>query len=307
MSVLTPEGSIRRKIPQGQHSPQPVKAGVMPWPAGDIVLRFLQSLQKQKAASRTRDAYERDIVRFLRYLRPEAHPPSGEILIGVKAEAIEGYIAQMNDHRMKLATIRRSIVTLRRLYAFLFAQNIVSADPTRGIRLIAAHGDALNPPDILRVMGYLADQRQKASPDVAFRYLRDELILCFMLFLGFRQNRILQFRLSEINIEESRVTIPLVGKETVELSGVTLQTLNKYISARTTNIFTLFTRGQTGEPLKLADLQALRTELRLACNVDCSPEALHHTYQFLQFHPDVMQHTLASLANLNPRDAHANE
>tara|TARA_B100000686_G_C16782580_1_gene972963 strand:- start:167 stop:1144 length:978 start_codon:yes stop_codon:yes gene_type:complete len=106
-------------------------------PSPELVVAFLDMLVAERgAAKNTRDAYERDILDFNKYLKEDETK-----LEDATTEDIEGYLEELAERnhakntgpKTAVRTIARRISALRQFYGFLLSEGKREDDPTSSI------------------------------------------------------------------------------------------------------------------------------------------------------------------------------
>lgn len=106
-------------------------------PSPELAIAFLDMLVAERgAAKNTRDAYERDILDFNKFLKE-----NGSVLEKATTEDIEDYLEELSarnnvknkGEKTAVRTLARRISALRQFYGFLLSEGARSDDPTSTI------------------------------------------------------------------------------------------------------------------------------------------------------------------------------
>ncbi len=83
---------------------------------------------EKKAASNTLSSYLRDIGQYLRWTENEGFSPDQ-----AEQEDIERYVKSLSGKGKSVATVTRSLASLKSFYSYLMGGGVVSVNPARGI------------------------------------------------------------------------------------------------------------------------------------------------------------------------------
>lgn len=180
----------------------------------EAVKEFIHHCELARGLSRNSlDAYRQDLKEFLRFLRLE----NGRM--GDDADLILRYIEHLRAYRnYKQATVRRRLVTLRALTAWLQKNGDLAANPFNGIELdlkppkrlprpvdwvdvrtmLSSSGTALPPPGTVRSASTRTDLSAVTTTDLAIR---------LMVATGVRVGELTRIKLSSISNDGYRIRI----------------------------------------------------------------------------------------------------
>jgi integrase/recombinase XerD len=164
-----------------------------------LVERFSEFLAVERgAAAPTREAYGRDVERFVTYARARgaAAPPD------VTPRLLRAYVYHLKDLGLAAASIRRSVSAVRTYFRFLLAEGHVVSDPTDRLETPKRW---LTLPDVLTVDEVL---RLLAAPTLdeplAFR---DRALLELAYAAGLRVSEWITLAVRDVLLEDSLVRV----------------------------------------------------------------------------------------------------
>lgn len=200
----------------------------MPWSVDE----FAGSLTS--LAESTVEAYTTDLWSFVAWAEAEGFTGPAEL----DRRAIRCYLASLAAGGRRPTTIARRLSSLRRWFAWLRRQGIVTADPTTG--LSAPKGEA-RLPRVLRAdeLHQLLDEARPASPSVeagsrldhALR-TRDDAVLELLYGSGLRVGELVGLRLADVEPATGWVTVLGKGSKErrVPLSAPAAASLQRWIN-----------------------------------------------------------------------------
>ena len=95
----------------------------------DVVRAFVDMIASERgAAANTLAAYARDVADFERHLAKSARALSEAL-----PDDVTGYLHQLSEYGLAAGSRARKLSTLRQLYKFLVAEDLIAEDPTHGI------------------------------------------------------------------------------------------------------------------------------------------------------------------------------
>lgn len=166
-----------------------------------LIESFLDHLWMENGLSKnTLSAYRNDLAGFALWLDNKK-----QLLTGVDAELIQGFLAFNYSVQKKRRSVARLLSTLRRFYLYLLRENKVSEDPTR--LLESPKGEhslplSLNEQQIDDLL---------AAPDTSGELgLRDRAMLEVMYATGLRVSELINLQTSQISLQQG--VIRVIGK-----------------------------------------------------------------------------------------------
>ena len=95
--------------------------------------RFLRFLQVERHSSNnTLDAYERDLIHYVAYLKDRFQVDQPEFEHFTKA-SVRGYLGQLTNLNYSARSLARRLASLRAFSKYLIRENAIDANPTLNI------------------------------------------------------------------------------------------------------------------------------------------------------------------------------
>ena len=160
---------------------------------------FRDYLQFERGVSpRTLDAYGRDLQRLVEYAtRKDVHDAAE-----LTSAHLRDFVYSLKDQGLQATSIRRTLSAIRTYFAFLLAENHVSADPTERLEM---------PKVWRRLPGVLSRDevvRILEAPDIADRmYWRDKALLEFAYASGVRVGELTAIKVRAVDLAEGVATV----------------------------------------------------------------------------------------------------
>lgn len=170
--------------------------------------KFTDYLSVEKgSAKNTIESYERDIKKFLEFLKLKQVSP-----LKASMEDINIFIAYLKDDRkLEPSSIARLVAAVRGFYKFLEDEEIIIDSPFKILhapKLIRHLPDVLAPQEIISII----EQAKKDDPIS----LRDRTMLEFLYSAGLRISELLELKLSNITLDEDGGFLRFFGKGSKE-------------------------------------------------------------------------------------------
>ena len=240
---------------------------------------FRDYLQFERGVSpRTLDAYGRDITRLVEYAtRKDVHDVGA-----LTPSHLREFVYSLKDQGLQATSIRRTLSAIRTYFAFLLAENHVSADPTEKLEM---------PKVWRRLPGVLSREevvRILEAPDIADRmYWRDKALLEFAYASGVRVGELTTIKVRDVDLAEGVATVFGKGaKERVVPIGRSAQrALDVYLRevrpalARRDAEGTVFLNAQGSGLTRMGVWKILRKHVRRAgVRKRVTPHTLRHCF-----------------------------
>ena len=231
----------------------------------------------KKMAKNTVISYQRDLKKMSAFLAERGVTDVADI----KEADLQEYIDSLKANGMSPATISRNIASAKALFIYLVKKKIVSENPA----------SALKSPKISKKMPKILSQdemeRLLSSPrEDNPKGLRDKAMMELLYSTGMRVSELVNLRLDDIDMEESRVSCTDPGKErNLKFNERTKTALSEYLEhsrdtmIRDGDVDFLFTNC-SGESMsrqgfwKLIKYYAVRADI----DADITPHTLRHTF-----------------------------
>ena len=160
----------------------------------------------KKASSNTLSSYLRDIRQFGEYL--DSHETVG--YTEANEEVLNRYISRLRGMGKSVATVSRSIASLKCFYAFLILQRIVSENPTG--KLVPDKCEQ-KLPQILTSSEVELLLEQPECTD--FKGYRDKAMLELLYATGIRVSELISLNLDDLNLAAGFIRCASRGKERI--------------------------------------------------------------------------------------------
>lgn len=153
---------------------------------------YITYLTAERGASpHTVDAYNRDILGFIRFLEERPSFPIDK----PERQCFEAYLANLREQGKKTRSIVRAISALRGLFIFLMAEGAITHNPLEDIEI-----PKFAPP-IPEVLSEDEVVRLLRLPNGSKTSLRDRTILELLYATGLRVSELIKLKKSDINLE----------------------------------------------------------------------------------------------------------
>ena len=232
---------------------------------------YLTYLTAERGASpHTVDAYNRDIIGFIKFLE------DGGLSLSDKPErsCIENYIGHMREFGKKTRSIVRSISALRGLFNFLLADGIISHNPLEDIEI-----PKYSPP-IPEVLSEQEVIELLKLPTGSKTSLRDRMILELLYATGLRVSELIKLKKSDINLEGGFVIAS--GKRSKErvvpLNIYSKDTIKAYLKEENPPGAYLLPNKRGGMLTRQAIWKIIRKYAAKMAKEHISPHTMRHTF-----------------------------
>lgn len=187
------------------------------------VLPFIHYLTVEKRLARnTLESYERDLMKYMDYLS-EAGVPSA---LQATQTNIQLYVQQLRGQGRAIASVSRSLVSLRSFYHYLYRERLIPADPTIGLE---APKTQKKLPRVITVQDVEA---LLESPDTKTPSgIRDKAMLELLYATGIRVSELIELDVDHIHLEMGFVRCPGKGgkERVIPLGRMAQQWLSAYL------------------------------------------------------------------------------
>lgn len=229
---------------------------------------FIQYLISERGAStHTVDAYNRDILMFVKYME--------ELSTDIpERNHIEGYMARLHDQGKQARSIVRAISALRTFFRFLLLDGKMRANPLDDIevpRFKAPVPDVLSETEILELI---------RMPDGGKTSLRDRTILELLYATGLRVSELIKLKKSDVNLDGGFViTMGKRSKErVVPLGTYSRDAIKLYLETEQPKGPYLFPNRKNGPLTRQAIWKIIRKYGALMERGHISPHTIRHTF-----------------------------
>ena len=159
---------------------------------GEVIEMFERYLtEDKKASANTLSSYLRDIRQLAEYLDNQTEHG----LIDADAEDLGEYIAMLRGNGKSVATVSRSIASIKCLYSHLFIKQRITVNPAQGL---IPDKNTQKLPEILtsKEVELLLDQPECIDP----KGYRDKAMLELLYATGIRVTELIDLDISDVNL-----------------------------------------------------------------------------------------------------------
>ena len=190
---------------------------------GEVIEMFERYLtEDKKASANTLSSYMRDIRQLAEYLDRETEHG----LIDADAEELGGYIALLRSSGKSVATVSRSIASIKCLYSHLFIKQLITVNPAQGL---IPDKNTQKLPEILtsREVELLLDQPECIDP----KGYRDKAMLELLYATGIRVTELIDLNIGDVNLSAGVIRCQSRNKERfIPMYSAAVKALSDYIT-----------------------------------------------------------------------------
>lgn len=219
------------------------------------------------ASPHTIDAYNRDIMQFLRYLESNA------ISMPTKKD-IEGFIGLLRGQGKKARSILRVISALKGYFNFLVLEGHIKESPLEDIetpRFKAPIPEVLSQEEIVELI---------EATDDGGSSLRDRTMLELMYATGLRVSELIQLKKSDVNLEAGfLIALGKRSKErVVPIGSYSRDAIRQYLESERPRGVYLFPNKRGNRLTRQAVWKIIRKYARKIQRSHISPHTIRHTF-----------------------------
>lgn len=246
----------------------------------DLLLKFEENLSRRALSSSTIVNYLADLRAFRRWLDDRVSP--GCPLLNVGLEHIRQYRQYLTQElRRAPSTTNRHLMSLRKFFAFAAELQLIPADPTAGVALMAdyphAHPTALAQEDVQKLL----TAAQNGSRAGLVR--RDMAILQLLTCTGLRVSEVVDLQKDDLLFENPGVQLQVGQNPTtsrrVPVPTELVKTLVDYLQVRPQAGANHFFLNQDGGPISKRTVQRIVSDCAKTAGLpDVSAQVLRRTF-----------------------------
>ena len=187
------------------------------------VALFLSYLKNIKMSSdNTIQSYERDLKYFIQYLKEH----QVQQVEGLTAEVIDAYLKDRKEHQKSMATVSRTLASIRAFCQYLMKEGLLQQNPARAIAL----------PKIEKKVPRILSQSQITllleQPNVkGIKGIRDRAMLELLYATGIRVSELVALKVTDINLQQGYIICRDAHKErTIPIGKSAVAALQRYLS-----------------------------------------------------------------------------
>ena len=160
-------------------------------------------VEDKKASANTLSSYMRDVRQLVDYLNENR-------IVDATAEELDGYISSLRSAGKSVATVSRTIASIKCLYSHLFIKQIITVNPAQGL---TPEKSVQKLPEILtnREVELLLSQPNCIDP----KGYRDKAMLELLYATGIRVTELIDLKITDVNLEAG--VIRCVNRDTERL------------------------------------------------------------------------------------------
>jgi integrase/recombinase XerD len=235
---------------------------------------YLEELKRLEKSPNTIDAYRRDLIHLLSFLKDEGldYEDFNEI-------EVSNFIGYLLDFNMSRATISRHLVSIRNFYKYLRKKNKVREAPILYFELPEIKRNLPEPLSIEEVE-MLID-----TPDTEkLKGKRDRAMLELLYATGLKASEVLDLTIRDVDL--SRGYISVKGKKNKErlipMGSFAVSSIREYLASRSEPVIgsSVLFPSQRGDKMTRQGLWKILKEYAKACGLDSSINinTLRHSY-----------------------------
>lgn len=188
----------------------------------DIFLNYLSI--ERGLAENTTAAYQRDLLRYDRFLRSINVNDVNKI----DRENIRSYLVYQKEKDLSSSTVARSLVAIRLFHRFLLREKLALKDPT----------DVIDSPKLWKkipdALSFSEVEKLLSSPDIRKKKgIRDKAIFETMYAAGLRVSELINLKVEDVNLDAGFIRCLGKGKKerVVPLGKVAVVSIKRYLES----------------------------------------------------------------------------
>ena len=176
-------------------------------------------VEDKKASANTLSSYMRDVRQLAEYLGANG-------IIDATAEELDGYISSLRSTGKSVATVSRTIASIKCLYSHLFIKQLITLNPAQGL---TPEKVPQKLPEILtnREVELLLAQPNCIDP----KGYRDKAMLELLYATGIRVTELIDLKITDVNLEAGVIRCASREKERlIPMYPAAVKALSDYIT-----------------------------------------------------------------------------
>ena len=235
---------------------------------------FVSYLTAERGASlHTIDAYNRDILTFVKYQESQEGTAQGPTVTPTRRN-IESYIGHLRNTGKKARSIVRAISALRGFFNFLVTDGLIEQNPTEDVEIpkfTTPIPDVLSEQEVLKLLSLPAGARTS---------MRDRTVLELLYATGLRVSELVKLKKSDINLDAGFLIAS--GKRSKErivpLGTYSREAIKSYLEAEDPKGSLLFPSRRGGMLTRQAIWKLMRKYGVQMEKYHISPHTMRHTF-----------------------------
>lgn len=197
------------------------------------VNQFLNSLGVgQKPSANTTAAYRNDLTQFTKYVEKTSTATGAAIQAWqeVDESVLEGYLHHLlteQEQEYASATVARKIAAVRSFFNYLYKQNAISEDPSKGLEAPKVKKSLPRPIRAQEVEKILAEPEREQTAQA----MRDKALLETLYASGLRVSELINLDVADIDLVEKTIRRRNARKESqpVAIYAAAVHALQRYL------------------------------------------------------------------------------
>lgn len=175
---------------------------------------------EKQASANTLSSYMRDLRQFADWLKNE-----GLAIVKVKQSDVDRYVRHLNGKGKSVATVTRSVASLKSFYMFLIAEGKVKVNPAKGVAVAKVERKL---PQVLTSKEVELFLEQPECTDL--KGYRDRAMLELLYATGIRVSELIDLDVEHVNLAAGFLRCASKGKERiVPLYPAAVKALTDYV------------------------------------------------------------------------------
>ncbi len=158
-----------------------------------FIEKYVEYLRNiKKSSDNTIASYRRDLMKFATYCTEKGITD----IQSINETNINSYVLYMENQGMSMATVSRSVASIKSFFTFLHTENVIKGNPSANIKPPKVEKKT---PDVLTVseVNKLLDQPSGKTP----KEIRDRAMLELLYATGIRVSELVSLKVDDVNIK----------------------------------------------------------------------------------------------------------
>jgi len=161
----------------------------------NLLLKYVEDLERKHVSKNTLDAYVRDITRFINFIKERK-----ENVEEIEMVTIMAYVQYLQKNGKAVSSIVRNIVSLRNFYKYLMRKGIINENPVINYQIPKIKHN------IPRTLSIEEVDKLLSAPDLTVnKGVRDKAMLEVMYATGMKVSELLNLTIYDINLKLSYI------------------------------------------------------------------------------------------------------
>lgn len=190
----------------------------------NLLLKYIEDLEKKHVSKNTLDAYVRDISRFYDFVKKRK-----EDIVEIETVSVMAYVQYLQNEGKALSSIVRNIVSLRNFYKYLMRKGIINENPIMNYEIPKIKH---NIPKTLTIEEV---DKLLSAPDLSSnKGIRDKAMLEVVYATGMKVTELLNLTIYDINLKLSYIKCKGSKEQEriIPIGSFAVQCLEQYLKIR---------------------------------------------------------------------------